>query len=74
MKYFDIPVNICVEAETEEEAQMIAYMFMPWTSNSGKDWSLAGHEHLREHVIDNWVLLGVDSDEMEGRLRDKLWR
>jgi hypothetical protein len=71
-KYFDIPVNICVQAETREDAETIAYLFMPWTNNSGRTWHLQGHSSLGEHCVDNWVVLGVDTDEMEAKVMARI--
>ena len=73
MKYFNIPVNVVVYAEDLEEAQLKATLFMPWTT-SGNDWSLTGHSHLHGYQIDQWNIDGVDSDEMEGKLRELGYR
>lgn len=74
MSYFPIQVNLIVDANTLEEAQIKATLFMPWTT-TGNDWSLAGHKYLPHGwEIDQWNVEGVDSDEMEGKLRELGYR
>lgn len=68
MTYFNIPVNITVNAATLEEAQLKATLFMPWTT-TGSDWELTGHKYLPYGwQIDQWNIDGVDSDEMDAKL------
>jgi hypothetical protein len=47
MTYYPIQVNVIVDAETLEEAQLKATLFMPWTT-SGSDWHLTGHKYLSQ--------------------------
>jgi hypothetical protein len=68
MKFFNIPVNVVVYAKDLEEAQLKANLFMPWTTN-GDYWNIEGHKYLNGYQIDQWNIDGVDSDEMEGKLR-----
>lgn len=71
MKYYDIPVNICVQAESFEDALMTAATFMPWTTD-GRSWSISQHEgNIRPNVVDNWTVIGVDSDELEATLTER---
>ena len=73
MKYFDVPVTIVAQGETLEEAQLRAYLFMPWTTNGGS-WSLDGHKQLLDGIsVDSWHIQGVDPTEMEGVLRENGW-
>ena len=67
MSYFNIPVTIVVEAESLEEAQERAYMFMPWTTDGSK-WSVEQHQHMSGWKIDQWNMEGVDPDEMDAKL------
>jgi hypothetical protein len=65
MTYFNVPINITISANTLEEAQLKANLFMPWTTD-GSDWHLIGHKYLAHPwEIDQWNIEGVDSDEME---------
>lgn len=74
MKYFDIPVTIVAQGETEEEARLRAQLFMPWIQGDGS-WKLEGHKHLLDGIsVDSWFMPGVDSDEMEGYLRAEGYR
>jgi len=69
MTYHHITVDLVINAETLEEAQLKATLFMPWTT-TGSDWTLAGHKYLSEPwKIDQWSVRDVDSDEMDGLLR-----
>lgn len=71
MTYHHVIVNLIVDAETLEEAQIKATLFMPWTT-TGNDWSLAGHAHLPHGwEIDQWNIEGVDSEDMESILRER---
>lgn len=71
MKYFDIPVNICVQALSLEEAQITAAAFMPWTTD-GRSWSISHHEgKIFPNIVDNWTLSGIDSDELEATLTER---
>lgn len=74
MTYYPIQVNVVVDAESLEEAQLKATLFMPWTT-TGSDWHLTGHKYLTEPwKIDQWNIEGADSDVMEGMLREKGYR
>lgn len=74
MTYYPIQVNVIVDAESLEEAQLKATLFMPWTT-TGSDWNLTGHKYLDEPwKIDQWNIEGADSDVMEGMLREKGYR
>ena len=69
MPYFQIPVNITVDATDLDEAQMRAYFFMPWTTD-GVKWSTKQHKHINGWQIDGWQMEGVDTDKMEAELRE----
>ena len=65
MKYFDIPVTIVAQGETEEDARLRAYMFMPWVQGDGS-WKLEGHKNLLDGIsVDSWFMPGVNADEMD---------
>jgi hypothetical protein len=71
MKYYDIPVTVCVQAISLEEAQIKAATFMPWTTD-GRTWSISQHEgQILPNIVDNWTLVGVDSDELEATLTER---
>lgn len=73
-KYFEIPVTIVAMGETEEDARLRAYLFMPWTTD-GREWNLKGHEALLGGIsVDSWFMQDVDSDEMEAKLLENGWR
>jgi hypothetical protein len=69
MTYFNIPVTVCVDADTLEEAQIKAALFMPWTT-TGSDWHIKQHENIEGWKIDHWIIDGLDSDELEGKFRE----
>jgi hypothetical protein len=74
MTYFPINVTVIVEADSLEEAQETTALFMPWTTG-GSDWHLTGHKYIPYGwKIDQWIIDGVDSDEMEAKLREKGYR
>lgn len=74
MTYYNITVDLVVDAETLEEAQLKATLFMPWTT-SGSDWHLTGHKYLQQPwKIDQWAIRDVDSDDMDGLLRQLGYR
>lgn len=69
MEFFNIPVTIEVEASSLEEAQIKAWLFMPWTN--GSTWSINQHSELERGSIYAWEMEGVYSNDMEGYFRDK---
>lgn len=74
MTYHHITVDLVINAETLEEAQLKATLFMPWIQGDGS-WKLEGHKHLLDGIsVDSWFMPGVDSDEMEGYLRAEGYR
>ena len=71
MAYYDILVNVCVQGESLEEAQVRAATFMPWTTD-GRTWSINQHDgRILPNVVDNWTLIGVDSDALEATLTER---
>lgn len=69
MSYFEIPVIMTINAQTLEEAQMRAYLFMPWTTD-GRKWTTKQHKHINGWQVDSWKMIGVDSEIMEAELRE----